>query len=400
MQSVKEDVMHLSNHEHLLAAIVENSADGIVAMDEHGRIQSWNRGAEMIFGHRAADITGQHNSRLASPHAQARGDLAHIKQQLLQTGVVRNFETEGIRRDGQTVPLQLSSTLLYDDQQHLIGSACIFRDVTPQKRWQAQLEQLVAERTRELRVKAEQLQRANEELQQLDRLKDEFVSLVSHELRAPLTNLNGSLDLMRGGCAHPNFTCQQMFHIMDEQIMRLARLVQGVLNVSRIEAGQLTLRYESVDLQRIAQKTLESVGGRSRIHQFKLSVNEPLPLVMGDPDRLEEVVLNLVDNAIKYSPDGGPITLQLGTVNGAVQLSVSDAGMGIPTNEIERVFEKFHRVDGADDQAVYGHGLGLYISKKLVEAHGGDIQVESQVGLGTKFRVRLPINADQKDSRD
>jgi PAS domain S-box-containing protein len=391
MQNVKEGIMLLSNHEHLLAAIVESSADGIVAMDEHGRIQSWNRGAETIFAYRADEIIGQHNSRLASPHARARGDLDRVKEQLLKTGVVRNFETEGIRRDGQTVPLQLSSTLLYDEQRQLRGSACIFRDSTPQKRWQAQLEQLVAERTRALRVKAEQLQRANEELQQLDRLKDEFVSLVSHELRAPLTNLNGSLDLMRGGCSHPNFTCQQMFHIMDEQIGRLTRLVQGVLNVSRLEAGQLTLRHESVDLQRIAQKTLASVSGRSRIHQFRLKTSAGMPYVVGDADRLEEVVLNLVDNAIKYSPDGGPITLEVSHVHGAVQLSVSDAGVGIPAGELGRVFEKFHRVDGSDDQAVYGHGLGLYISKKLVEAHGGDIQVESQAGLGTKFTVRLPI---------
>ena len=379
-----------SNHERLLAAIVEGSADAIVSMDERGLIRSWNRGAQEIFGYSAGEIVGEHFRRLASPTAELRGALEKIRQTLLQHGVVRNFETEGQRRDGRPLPLQLSSALLSDESGRRVGSAAILRDITAQKRWQSQLERLVAERTRALREKNEQLQRANDELQQLDRLKNEFVSLVSHELRAPLTNLNGSLGLMRGGCAHPNTTCQHMFHVIDGQIARLTRLVQGVLNVSRIEAGQLTLRSEPVDLARLARETVESVRGRTTIHQFQLSAPVHGATVRGDPDRLAEVVLNLIDNAIKYSPDGGPVSIDLSQHDGEVRLAVSDVGLGIPADEVERVFDKFHRVDGSDAQAVYGHGLGLYISKKLVEAHGGRMEVRSRVGAGSTFTVCLP----------
>lgn len=382
--------MPVSTHEQLLVAIVESSADGIVSMDERGVIRSWNRGAQELFGYSADEICGEHFRRLASPAAELRGDLEKIRQALLQSGVVRNFETEGLRRDGRRMPLQLSSTLLYDEDRRLMGSAVIFRDITAQKRWQSQLEQLVAQRTRDLREKNEQLQRANDELQQLDRLKNEFVSLVSHELRAPLTNLNGSLGLMRGGCAHPNYTCQQMFGVIDGQIARLTRLVQGVLNVSRIEAGQLALRRETVDLAQLARETVESVRGRSTIHQFRVNAPEGGASVVGDPDRLAEVLLNLVDNAIKYSPDGGPIDIDVRQEGGEVRLAVSDVGLGIPDDEVERVFDKFHRVDGSDAQAVYGHGLGLYISKKLVEAHGGRMDVRSRAGAGSTFTVRLP----------
>lgn len=195
---------------------------------------------------------------------------------------------------------------------------------------------------------------------------------------------------MRGGCAHPNYTCQQMFHIIDDQIAHLTRLVQGVLHVSRLEAGQLRLRRDAVDLRPLAQKVVDSVRGRSRIHQFKLIAAAELPAVVGDGDRLEEVLVNLLDNAIKYSPDGGPITINLSAVGSEVQLTVGNAGIGIAESELARIFEKFHRVDGSDHQLVYGHGLGLYISRKLVEAHGGRIEVTSQLGCGTTFSVRLP----------
>ena len=254
-----------------------------------------------------------------------------------------------------------------------------------------ELQQRVDERTSELRAKAEALTAANERLHELDQLKSEFVSLVSHELRAPLTNVRSAIELMERDCPALNATCNQMFGIVGEQIGRLGRLVDDVLNVSRIEAGELSLTYAAIDIAQTAEWAVNDIAARHTGHVFRRQGSAVHPWVWADSDRLYEVVANLMDNAAKYSPPHSEVVLDVQAKGQEVVISVSDSGPGIPLEEHSHIFEKFHRLDSGDAKETYGYGLGLYLCRCLVEAMNGRIWVESEPGQGATFRFTLPL---------
>ena len=256
-----------------------------------------------------------------------------------------------------------------------------------------ELQQRVEERTRELSAQAEALTAANKRLQELDRLKSEFVSLVSHELRAPLTNVRSAVELMEAGCPALNETCTQMFNVVAEQIGRLGRLVDDVLNVSRIEAGELSLTYAVVDIVQIAEQAVDDITTRQTDHTFRRQGSSVHPWVWADADRLYAVVANLMDNAAKYSPPHSEVVLDVHTEGQEAIVSVSDSGPGIPPEEHIHIFEKFHRLDSGDAKETYGYGLGLYLCRRLVEAMNGRIWVESEPGRGATFRFTMPLAA-------
>ncbi len=258
-------------------------------------------------------------------------------------------------------------------------------------RLNSELQQRVDERTRELRDKNKELAAANEQLQKLDRLKSEFVSLVSHELRAPLTNVRGAIELMEGGCPALNPICTRMFKVVSEQIGRLGRMVDEVLDVSRIEAGGLTLSREAVNVVWIADRIVDEFAARHARRKIRRPHGIDHLQLWADADRLYEVIANLVDNAVKYSPEESEVTVTVETQDAIGVVSVHDDGPGIPLEEQARIFEKFHRLDAGDSKETYGYGLGLYLCRRLVEAMGGRIWVESEPGHGTTFQFALPL---------
>ncbi len=255
----------------------------------------------------------------------------------------------------------------------------------------AELQQRVDERTRELREKNEALAAANEQLQDLDRLKSEFVSLVSHELRAPLTNVRGAVELMESGCPALNPTCTRMFKVVSEQIGRLGRMVDEVLDVSRIETGGLTLSREAVDVTWVTDRVVDEFTARHVHRKFRRPRSLEHLQLWADTDRLHEVVANLVDNAVKYSPEDSEVGVRIDIREKEGIVSISDDGPGIPIEEQNRIFEKFHRLDSGDSKETYGYGLGLYLSRRLIEAMGGRIWVESAPGHGATFCFALPL---------
>ncbi len=392
--------------ERVLAAVCANSADAIVTFDNAGIIRTWNQGAAMIFGYSAEEMVGQPFARLVPPELLARGELEWLAEQMRQHDYVRNYRTERVTKDGRRVIIDLTRTALRNEQGEIIGTSAIARDITEQVRAEQAIQQLnleletkVAERTRqlaaateELRHRNAELEQANQELQKLDELKSEFVSMVSHELRAPLTNITGSLELLLEGDA-PCYdrSHREMLQIVQEQTRRLTRLVQGILNVSRIEAGQLILQPQAFDIVALIEKVIGVWESRGVVNRFERPKTVNLPSVWADRDRTEEILFNLIDNAIKYSPEGAAIRLEAESDGEFVIVSVSDRGIGIPAEEIERIFTKFHRVERGDTMENYGHGLGLYICRRLVEAQGGRIWVESMLGEGSTFRVSLPL---------
>lgn len=279
------------------------------------------------------------------------------------------------------------------------GWSVILRDVTDRQRRDAEIRRLnaslneqVAERTGELSDKVAQLARANAELQKLDQTRNEFVSLVAHQIRAPLTNMRGAVERMGNDCHVVNATCTRMFAIMNQQAERLDHLVRDVLNAARLEAGQMLMQAEPISLLPVVQQVADQTRARAGAGRtIRLPTKPGLPLVFADRDRVAEVLANLLDNADKYSPPGEPVTVDVRADQTEVTVTIADAGRGLPPGALEHVFEKFYRADNSDSQAVYGYGLGLYVCRRLIEAQGGRIWAENGPRGGAVFSFALPV---------
>jgi signal transduction histidine kinase len=231
----------------------------------------------------------------------------------------------------------------------------------------------------------------NERLREADRLKDEFVALISHDLRTPLTSILGYLELT---LEDEDLTDNQRgyLEVVGRNAQRLLRLVSDLLFVARLEAGQLELQQSELDLAAVVRQSVAEAEPRAAASGIDLTCEtEPVPPLNADKGRIFQLLDNLVSNAIKFTPDGGNVRVSVTAANGAVRLKVSDTGMGIPSDEQRRLFEPFFRSSTATERQIQGTGLGLYIARAIVEAHGGDISVESEPGHGTAFRVEMPV---------
>ena len=382
-----------------LAAITTDSADAILSLDLGQTIRTWNRGAELMFGHTAEEAVGRSLDLIVPPELSAQREPEEILARVQEQGFVRGLQTERLAKGGRRLTVELTSTLLRDKEGQPTRFSLVLRDVTDRHQHELALRHLsqdlaerVEARTRELASSNRELQRANAELQELDQLKSEVVSLVTHQLSAPLTNMRGAIELVRNRCATPNTTCVRMFGLLETQSARLNRLVTDILNVSRLEAGQLALQLCAVDLPQLADRVVDEIAPHHpdrRIHRPG-DGREAISPALADPDRAQEIIANLLDNALKYSPPGSPIEVRVRSTPEGINLSVTDYGPGIPPGEQERIFEKFHRLERGDAQETYGHGLGLYFCRKLVEAQGGRIWVECAPGRRTTFAFTLP----------
>lgn len=406
--------------EQYFTSITKESADAILSLDTIGIIQSWSRGAEHIFGYSAEEVVGRHFGIIVPDDLKAAGEIERLAQIAAEQGLIRSYETQRLTKEGRRVVVEVSRSLITDSDGKLIGYSAILRDITERKRAEMEIRQLnkdlearVAQRTNELEQTSQELRRrnleleqANRELTELDVLKSDFISMVSHELRAPLTNINGALELMSVQCiGAEGDSCRTMLSIATDQAARLTRFVQGVLNVSRIDAGALALQFSAVDVGALVDKVVSDFTPRSLSHRLLVVGTPPAAAAWGDRDRLAEVLTNLVDNAVKYSPSGGDITIEaheedqlaFSREDGPppagpfIVVSVTDQGVGIPAAEQPRLFQRFYRVDRHDAREVYGHGLGLYIARRLIEAHGGYIWLESAAGKGSRFSFAVPV---------
>jgi signal transduction histidine kinase len=230
---------------------------------------------------------------------------------------------------------------------------------------------------------------ANTRLRELDRLKDEFVSTISHELRTPLTSISGYVELAREGA---DAETSRYLEVVERNAARLLALVNDLLFVARMQSGRLDLDLEHVDIAKLVAESVATAKPQALEAkvELRLSLNGSDTAVRGDRRRLGQVVDNLVSNAIKFSPAAGTVALAVDRRNGRVLIAVEDHGIGIPEEERKHLFERFFRTQGALDRQIPGTGLGLYITKSIVEAHGGTVAAQSAVGEGTSFVVELP----------
>jgi PAS domain S-box-containing protein len=392
---IQKDVQSV---EHRKASIINTAADAILSADAHSRVECWNTGAERLFGYAAGEITGRPFSVLLGEGAAAEVETRWLVETVQREGYVHKHET--MCRDvlGRLIYVELTVTRLSGDRGESSGMSVILRDITSRKRREevnrrlnTSLNQQAAERSRELAEKIEQIAQAHTELKQLDQTRSEFVSLVSHQIRSPLTNIAGAVQRMQADCRAINPTCTRMFTIFEQQVARLDRLVQEVLNTARIEAGELSLHLEPITVLPVVRQVIQQICARTASRAVHLADKPGLPLVYADRDRIAEILSNLLDNADKYSPPGDEVFIEVRADQSEVTIAVRDSGPGLLTKDVERVFDKFYRADSSDAQIAYGYGLGLYVCRRLVEAQNGRIWAESHPDGGAVFSFSLPV---------
>jgi signal transduction histidine kinase len=258
---------------------------------------------------------------------------------------------------------------------------------------------LVAERGARAEAEAAQqlLAAQNERLRELDRLKDEFISLVSHELRTPLTSIRGYLELLREDGKLDDDQLRYVA-IVDRNSERLLDLVSDLLFLAQVDAGKLNFELKPVDLEALVADCVEASLPTAAAKEIELTTStHELPLqLQGDPARLAQVLDNLVSNALKFTPSGGRVEVSLEAADGVAVVEVSDTGVGLAEDEQDQLFERFFRSSRAAENAIPGTGLGLAIAKTIVERHGGRIRLQSTVDVGTTVRVELPLSLSER----
>ena len=381
-----------------LSAIVASSSDAIISKTLDGTIVSWNSGAETLFGYVATEVTGQNIRILAHDRAtdQESTELLRTVGQGLR---VQGLETLRRHKDGSLVDVSLSMSPVYDDDGSMSGLSSIARDDSARKAAERALEREADLLIVRLAEEAE----ATARLRELDRIKDDLVANVSHELRTPLASILGYVELLRDEEAGTLTAHQGRWaDAIDRNGGRLLCLIDNLLALSAIDAGKLQSESSPVDLRDVvsaACRVLQpQIDGRRRLHVgFRLPA-EPV-IVQGDAGQLEQVVCNLVGNALKFTEDGGTVECALESEGAQARLTVSDDGIGIPENEQPRLFARFFRSSTSTDRGIQGTGLGLSIASSIVRRHGGVISVDSSPGRGTRVMVDLPIASPDRNAR-
>ena len=347
--------------------LVENAADLIITTDLDDRILTWNRGAEVLFGYTKDEVVGNHLSILLPP--ERFRELEEMRAKVAISGALRDLEVRSKRKDGEMIYLSLSVSPIRDVEEKIVGFLRVAKDVTEKKRYERRLKEL-------------------------DKMKSDFVSNVSHELRTPLTSIKGSVDNMLDGLTG-TLNEKQVRYLtrIKSNTDRLSRLINDLLDLSRIESGRVEIRSTSLSLTALAEEVAEQLKSLAAEKLIRIEVQPPDPrmTVWADRDKITQVLMNLIGNAVKFTPQNGKVTVAL-EKNGDdyVQISVADTGPGILSEEKNKIFSKFYQFADIDKEKPKGSGLGLAISKALVEMHGGKIWVESEAGKGSKFYFTLP----------
>ena len=359
-----------------LAAIVDSSDDSIGSTDLNGTVTSWNAGAERLFGYPAKDIVGQSIARVIPATRQA--EEAEVLRRLGAGERIEQYETVRITADGRELPVSLTLSPVRDEAGTIVGASKIVRDISQQKQAEAALKL------------------ARDEAEAANRAKDDFLAVLSHELRTPLTPVLAATTDMETSPPSDPAELRENLAMIRRNIQLEARLVDDLLDVTRIKHGKLRIQSEPVDLHVTLRDALAGVEPILREKGIALTTelaDGPQP-VRGDGARLAQVFSNLLGNAAKFTPEAGRIGVRTSRSNGQVQVEVSDTGIGIAADSLTSVFEPFRQA--ATTRLFGGLGLGLSVAKSLVEAHGGTIVVRSAGrGRGATFTVTLPVLATQ-----
>ena len=382
--------VRLQTSEAGLRAILGATVDGIITIDEKGSIESFNAAAEGIFGHSEAEIIGK-NVKVLMPdprHSSHDGYLANYARTGEKGIMGATREVEGQTKDGSIFPMDLAvNEVQLPDRKIFTG---IVRDISERK----QLESEIIQYT-------ESLEHAYKELQQLDELKDNFLSSVSHELRTPLTAIKGSAEILLDGEGVDERIHQEFLSIINSECDRLTRLINDVLDLARMDAGQERWDDGQHSMADIVATSVSGIQTLAMQKEIKVSVDlDPdLPAVWADKDKILQVLTNLLSNAIKFTYEGGRVEIsgrQLPAESAAdgepaIEIKVSDNGIGMEPGDLETIFEKFKQVGDIPSDVHQGTGLGLPICKEIVGHYQGEIWCDSEPGKGSVFTFSIPV---------
>jgi PAS domain S-box-containing protein len=375
--------------------LLEAAPDAIMQVDADGRIILLNRVTEDMFGYTRDELLGQPVEVLIPQELHARHvqHRAHYRQNPLTRTMGSGLALEGIRKNGSRFPVEIS--LSPSDSAEGFRVTAIIRDTTERRTAEVSLRKVREEYTQQLAEANAELEMTNRELERANRLKSEFLASMSHELRTPLHTIIGFSELLGEELEGPLNEKQHRFiqHIHKDSL-HLLELINDVLDISKIEADRLELRPEAFDFTALLAESLASVRSlaEAKSHILESASNVPRA-VEADRLRIKQVLVNLLSNAIKFTPEGGRIGVDARVQESAVVVSVSDTGIGIPPEEHESIFDKFHQVGATTKGVREGTGLGLAITKRLVEQHGGSISVQSKPQQGSTFVFTLPLES-------
>ncbi len=372
-----------------LGAIVESSDDAIVSKDLNGIVTSWNIAAERMFGYTAEEMIGQSITRII-PHERL-DEETFVLGQVRAGGRVEHFET--IRHDKWRRPVEISLTVspIRAPDGRVIGASKIARDITAHKRLQESQRETQA---REEAARRQVLEIENRRIQEGSRLKGEFVANMSHELRTPLNSIIGFAEIMadeRFGPMPPKYA--QFSSLILKSAGHLLQLINDILDLAKVESGKIDLKPERVGLAAVVEDVTSVAGGLARqrgIH-IETAVAPEIGDVDLDPSRLKQVLYNYLSNAIKFSHERGRIEVRVrpeGTDHFCVE--VEDWGIGIQEDDLDRLFIEFQQLDASTAKPYKGTGLGLALTKRIVEAQGGSVGVRTEFGVGSTFFAKLP----------
>jgi PAS domain S-box-containing protein len=363
--------MELRERFQLLASGAREYA--VTLMDLNGRVICWNAGAERMFGFKSHEIIGQHFSRFFIQDDILTGHPEHELEAALASGHVES-DCWQLRQDGSRFWCQTSLTPLLDETKQSRSFARVIHDLTD--------------------IEAAHVQRKRADgLAEANRSKEVFIALLSHELRGPLSPISNAVDILRQMKTNDPII-EQAGNIIERQVGLMVKLVDDLLDISRITKGKLRLTKEQVELRGVVNDAAESARPlmNARRHDFSVSIpTEPI-WVMADPARMEQVILNLLNNAAKYTDVGGLIRLSIERAGTEAVIRVRDNGIGISTEHLAKVFELFTQVDGSQGRSYGGLGIGLALARNLVEMHEGRLQAFSDgPAKGSEFTVKLPL---------
>jgi len=384
----------LRRSEERFRLLVEGVSDyAIFMLDANGRIVTWNVGAERIKGYTAREIIGQHFSIFYPDDVRESGWPEHELQVASEKG---SFVDNGwrVRKDGTTFWANVTITALRDDTGRLLGYAKLTRDLTEAKRVEAME---VANQQRDEMLEAERSARMA--AQRATRVKDEFLATLSHELRTPLSAILGWTQvLLRGESVKGPDAQKRAIEVIERNARAQIQLIDDLLDLSRVMAGKIRLDLQQVSFVSIVEAAVDTVRptADAKGTRLKAILGSSQDIVSADSARMQQVVWNLLTNAIKFTPKGGQVQALLQRVNSHLELSVSDTGIGIPASYLPHVFDRFSQRDSSTTRTFGGLGLGLAICKQLVELHGGSIRAASQgENQGATFFVQLPLSIMQ-----
>jgi PAS domain S-box-containing protein len=359
-----------------IAALVDSTEDAVIGTTPDGIITSWNRGAELTYGWTAYETVGQPLEMIVPP--ATRGAVASSMRKIALGTTAIHHQASGFHRDGYEIDVALTVCPVFVGGR-LVAVSTVARNISSSVEAEKERERLLGE-----------LADQNDQLRELDVMKDEFVALVSHELRTPLTVIQGYNEIVLDGTAGElNDEQRAMLATVDRNSARLLRLINDLLFVAQINAGKLMVAIEDVDLATIVADAIANARLRAEAAGVTLELScDPTPTIRADGVRLAQVFDNLISNAIKFTPPGGHVGLSVSTVGEGVTIVVADSGMGITPEDQHRLFTRFFRTKAAAN--IQGTGLGLSITKAIVDAHNGSISVASEPGHGTSFTVTIP----------